>query len=209
MLEIMNRMGRAHPDDMIISRADSAGLFRLHKTLLILYASALVLQLVVILAASPGSLDFDFSNETVSLWRNLSPNAGGNYLYLESVKPGLGYKYVLSYGLSTYISAVFILMYLMIAIFVKKSSLRMLTEFQLSTFKVTVFATACAVSVVYFVDYSSPNNENYRSARQKLLSTEVGIIVSDLTIMIAGFGVIATIFTISKYIKFKGELGYV
>lgn len=206
MLEITNRMKRAHPDDMIISRADSIGLFRLHKTLLILYASAVTFQLVAILATPAGSLDFDLSNETVSFWREISPSARGNYLYLESVKPGLGYKYALSYGVSVYISAVFISVYLAIAVFVKKSSLRMLTAFQASAFKLTVFSTALAGIVVYFVVYSP---SNYRSALQQLLATELAIIVTDVAIMCVGGGIISTILTIAKYIKFKGGHGYV
>ncbi|RCS21460.1 hypothetical protein DUT91_23965 [Phyllobacterium salinisoli] len=194
---------------MIISRSDSIRLFRLHKTLLILYASAIILQLVVILAAPAGSLDFDLSNKTVSLWRNISPSVRGNYLYLESVKPGLGYKYALSYGVSSYISMVFISIYLLIAVLVKKSTLRMLTDFQASAFKLMTFATVCAVTVVYSVDFSPKYHSEYTSILRRLVSTEVAIIVIDIAIMGVGCGLIWIILAISKYIKFKGEHGYV
>ncbi|RCS21368.1 hypothetical protein DUT91_24640 [Phyllobacterium salinisoli] len=199
----MKRARRAYPDDRIISKADSVGLYRLNNTIIFIYISAVAVQLLIILLLPVASLEGEMSNRIVSLWRNMSPNVRDTYPYFQTVEPGLGYKYALSYGLCVYISAVFILTNFFIAIFLNKGMSKPLNNFQIFAFKGSVIAATFFGFGIYYA--SLVPSKLFVLSSKKIYSNEFGILLINAGIMLAYFGMTKVIFAASKYLKFKGE----
>ncbi|UXN58133.1 hypothetical protein [Phyllobacterium zundukense] len=144
--------------------------------------------------------------QTVAIqWAGWFENTRANYQYFESVKPTLGIRYALSYGLNLFVVAAAMIAFLFVVALAPKSQMRMLTREQIRISVWIFIILNGLVVLLFYVDFV-PTTGRRLSFWKRLFSTEWAILTTSGLFLGLWIGIVIVTVALIKFARFRGKI---